>query len=188
MKQHRLMFLKQYLAAPSSIGAVLPSSKHLAEKMTKIINFRNADCIVEYGPGTGVFTKKILEKRKKGTILVLFEKNPEFHRILNEKFPNETDFHVINDSALNAGKHLDKLGISTVGHIVSGLPFASLPVGVSEKILSGTKKILKPDGRFITFQYTMMKKSFIGQYFEKIEITRELRNFPPAYVFNCSDY
>jgi phospholipid N-methyltransferase len=51
------LFLKQYIKNPRMIGAVLPSSRNLARKMIEDIDFEKAECIVEYGPGTGVFTK-----------------------------------------------------------------------------------------------------------------------------------
>jgi phospholipid N-methyltransferase len=47
--------------------------------------------------------------------------------------------------------------------------------------------LLKTNGTFVTFQYTLLKKEYIGQYFERIQIKREFRNMPPAYVFCCSN-
>lgn len=36
-------------------------------------NFLNVLCIVEYGSGTGVFTEKILNKKKDSTIFIAIE-------------------------------------------------------------------------------------------------------------------
>ena len=60
-KYETVIFLSQYITNPRSIGAVLPSSKFLADKMVESIDFKKAKYIVEYGPGTGVFTNKLLE-------------------------------------------------------------------------------------------------------------------------------
>lgn len=46
------------------MGAVAPSSEILANKMVKDIDFENARCIVEYGPGKGGFTDKLIESKK----------------------------------------------------------------------------------------------------------------------------
>jgi len=180
-----LSFIKQYVTKPRTVGAVLPSSKYLAEKMMKPIYFNNAKCIVEYGAGTGVFTDKILKLRQPGTIVIVFENNADFYNLLNKKFAGEANIHIINDSAALVGEYLQKHNIAFADYIISGLPFASLPQAVSTKIMEQTKKYLKQGGSFITFQYTLLKKDFIGQFFQDITVTRELRNVPPAYVFCC---
>jgi len=182
----RLPFVKQYVSKPKTVGAVLPSSKYLADRIIKCINFDDARYIVEYGPGTGVFTDRMLRDRAQDTIILLFECNIEFYKILKQKYENEPNLYIVNDSAEHIGKYLAEYGISLVDYIVSGLPFASLPRDASSRILTQTRKYLKEDGRFITFQYTLTKKNFIAQFFNEIDIEREVRNFPPAYVFCCN--
>jgi len=180
-----LSFIKEYLTKPRTVGAVLPSSKYLANKMVKDINFSIAGCIVEYGPGTGVFTEKILENRKVETVVILLEKNENFYRQLCAKFANEQNVYIMNDSAENIGKHLAAHGFEAADYVVSGLPFASIPADISLKILTQTKKYLKVGGHFVTFQYTLMKKDFIGQFFGKTRLRWEIRNVPPAFVLSC---
>ncbi|QQZ08479.1 class I SAM-dependent methyltransferase [Heyndrickxia vini] len=182
----RLLFLFQYIVNPRTVGAILPSSKFLADKMVEKINFRNAQYIVEYGPGTGVFTEKLLEKRNPKTVVLLVENNKEFYILLKEKFKREKNVFIVNGSAENIVNYLKEYHIPYADYVISGLPFASLPKTVSLKILLNTTKILKKEGQFITFQYTKFKKTFIEQFFTKIDVKREIRNLPPAYVFNCS--
>ncbi|MCH5137575.1 class I SAM-dependent methyltransferase [Clostridium thailandense] len=182
-----ILFLKQYVKKPTTVGALLPSSEHLAEKMIENINFKQANCIVEYGPGTGVFTEKLVKNRISGTKIILIEYNLNFYKILVNKYRNEKDIYIINDSAENIDIYLKTHNLSKVDYIVSGLPFASLSKEVSRNILNTTRTVLNKDGKFITFQYTLLKKSFINQFFSKISIKRELLNLPPAYVFCCSN-
>ncbi|NPC91360.1 methyltransferase [Bacillus sp. WMMC1349] len=182
----RLKFLFQYIVHPRTIGAVLPSSRFLGDKMMETINFQKAKYIVEYGPGTGVFTKKLLEKRNPKTILLLVENNKEFYLLLKAKFKEEKNVFILYGSAENIDQYLKEYCIPYADYIVSGLPFASLPKSVSAQILLNTTKVLKKDGQFITFQYTKYKKTLIDQFFTKIDIKKELRNLPPAYVFSCS--
>lgn len=180
-------FLFEYLKSPRTVGAVAPSSKKLAEKMLDDIDFEKAKCIVEYGPGTGVFTERLMRKVKKNTLLMLIEYNEEFCKQLEEKYNEYSNVLVINDSAENIDKHLKKYGIKEVDYVVSGLPFASLPKSMSNKILKKTKEILKENGMFITFQYTLFKKGYIGSYFEDISLERVVFNIPPAYVLKCQN-
>ena len=179
-----LSFILQYITKPRTTGAILPSSRYLARKMVANINFNETRCIVEYGPGTGVFTEKLLEKRNKDTILILIERNEQFCNMLREKYKHEPNLFIEEDSAENIGAHLAKHGFPHADYVISGLPFASLPQEISAKILIETTKFLNPQGRFITFQYTLFKKKIFLQYFPKLDIKREFRNIPPAYIFS----
>lgn len=53
-------FLSELIKNPRFIRAVAPSSQSLAEKMIEKIDFKQILCIIEYGPGTGFFTEKLI--------------------------------------------------------------------------------------------------------------------------------
>ncbi|ACA40455.1 class I SAM-dependent methyltransferase [Lysinibacillus sp. fkY74-1] len=180
-----LSFIFQYMFNPRSVGAILPSSKYLSKKMVKEIDFEQAEYIVEFGPGTGVFTENILKKRKQTTKVVLVENNKEFYTLLKARYIKEKNFVIIDSSAEYIEDILIENDIPYADYIISGLPFASLPKNVSSNILRNSLKVLKEDGLFITFQYTKFKLTFLESYFSKIDINREIRNFPPAYIMSC---
>ncbi len=180
-------FIRQYLKNPRTVGALAPSSEKLAYKMVEGINFLNASCIVEYGPGTGVFTEKILNKKKDSTMFIVIEYNKDFYEILNDKFGDEKNLILINGSAENLKEYLDKYNIEKVDYIVSGLPFASLHADMSRKILTVTRETLKDEGEFITFQYTLFKIRLFKSYFSKIKRKKVFLNLPPAHVFKCEN-
>lgn len=180
-----IKFLIEYIKSPRTVGAIAPSSERLAEKMIRDIDFENAECIVEYGPGTGVFTDKLAERKRPDTVLILLEYNKEFCKQLQERYNGYDNIVIINDSAENIDRYLVKYNIKKVDYIVSGLPFASLPKEVSNKVLDKTRNILKRDGLFITFQYTLLKKQYIAGYFKEIAMDRVVINVPPAYVLKC---
>lgn len=71
-----LSFLFEYIVNPTSVSAILPSSRFLGDKMIEGIDFKTAKYIVEYGPGTGVFTEKLLEKRNPHKLEILFRCHP----------------------------------------------------------------------------------------------------------------
>ncbi|WP_454054133.1 class I SAM-dependent methyltransferase [Clostridium sp. Marseille-Q7071] len=180
-------FIKQYLKYPRTVGAVASSSEKLAYKMVEDVNFLNASCIVEYGPGTGSFTEKILNKKKYSTIFIAIEYNRNFYEILNDKFKNEKNFILINGSAENLKEYLNEYNIDKVDYIVSGIPFASLSDAIGRKVPSVTKEILKDEGEFITFQYTLFKMKLFKSYFSKIKRRKVFLNLPPAYVLRCKN-
>lgn len=177
-----LKFFIQFLKNPRSIGAVAPSGRFLAQKMMEPIEFSRAKCIVEYGPGTGVFTRELIKRKRRETILILIESNPTFYQKLKEEFIGRKDVHIINGSAEHVQEYIAQQGIFAADYIVSGLPFASLPTKMSEKILKETQKAIGEHGCFLTFQYTMLKRKFFEQYFHLAGYLLEFWNLPPAYV------
>lgn len=180
-----MSFIVQYLLHPRSVGAVKPSSKHLAKKMVEDVNFVKARCITELGAGTGVFTEEVVKAKRDETVYLVFEINDAFYRTLNDKYGSIPNVHIIHDSAEKMASYLAKYGFSRSDYILSGLPFASLPKKTSDHILRECRRCLTTGGSFITFQYTKLKLSLFKQYFAKISLKKENRNVPPAYIMNC---
>ena len=183
-----VLFLKEYIINPKCVGAVAPSSKYLAQKMIEPIDFVKCENIVEFGPGTGVFTEKILEKRNSKTKVLIIENNEKFYEQLKNRFHNMENLYIIHGSAENVIDYMKEFNMQKADYIVSGLPFASLPSEISQKILLSAKNALSEKGSLITFQYTLLKKKIFLQHFKNISITREYKNIPPAYVFCCYNY
>ncbi|GAA0071070.1 rRNA adenine N-6-methyltransferase family protein [Clostridium sardiniense] len=179
------MFLLEYIKNPSLVGAIAPSSKFLANKMIDNINFEKAKCIIEYGPGTGVFTEKILSRVKEDTTVILVEINIEFYNILKDMYGHKKNVIIINDGAENIDRILKDYSIGNVDYILSGLPFTSLPKDISRAILKKTSELVSNNAEFITFQYSLLKLNFFREYFDKIDYKKIIRNLPPAYVLSC---
>ncbi len=180
-----LTFLAQYIKNVRSVGAIAPSSRFLARKMVESIDFDSVKVIVEYGPGTGVFTAEIIKRMRPGTKLLALETNPEFYKKLHRDYKDTPGVEIINASAehittLHADRKLQAPDV-----VISGLPFAALPSAVSKSILAATAQLIGNKGVFVTFQYTLLKKDLLGSYFKTIRVSRELRNIPPAYVLRC---
>lgn len=175
-------FLKQYIMHPRTVGAVAASGKELAKKMIEPINFNNANVIIEYGPGTGSFSKEIIKRKNKNTIYIMIELNKEFYNTLKKIIKEENNIHIINDDVQNIENILKQYNIKEIDYIVSGLPFASLPKKISNKILKNTQNIIG-NGLFITFQYTKFKEKLFTKYFKVKDILKANKNVPPAYVY-----
>jgi phospholipid N-methyltransferase len=81
--------------------------------------------------------------------------------------------------------------IAPVDHILSGLPFASLPPAMTDRILDGIEKTLRQGGTFTAFQYVHAYRLATSKRFRRdmsrrmgaSPVTRLItRNFPPAFV------
>lgn len=168
-----------------AVGAIAPSSTYLARKMIEDIDFGTAKVIVELGAGTGSFTHEIIRRRSSETKVLIVENNPAFYRELQRKYGALQNVYITDASAVDLTLLLNQYKLPrNVDYIVSGLPFASLPGEVSHAILRAAKNHTK-QGEFITFQYTLLKRSLLEQYFSSITMKREFRNLPPAYVLRA---
>lgn len=155
--------------------------------MMEPIDFNECKCIVEYGPGTGVFTDEVVKRKRAATVFIVIEQNKEFFLRLKNRYYNVPNLILINGDASDVEQYLMDQNLSSADYIISGLPFTSLPGQVSDRILTATKRVIGEKGRFITFQYTLLKRKFFEQYFQIRGITLEFKNLPPAYVFTMKN-
>jgi phospholipid N-methyltransferase len=177
------VFLKSFLKNPLRTGSVIQSSPILAEKMLEKIDFANAKCIVEFGAGSGIITKKILKKMRSDCDLLCFEIEPALAKKL--KTIADSRLVIINDSAENIEVYLKYYGFPKVDCIVSGLPLASLPPQTSRNILKNIYAYLPSGGQYIQFQYSLVSLRQIKYLFSSVAIYFVLLNFPPAFVYVC---
>jgi phospholipid N-methyltransferase len=178
-------FFKEAIKSFKTSGSITPSSKYLIKTMLKDIDFKNAKVIVEYGPGNGVLTKRILEKMNGDALLVCFEINPKFHKFLSKN--TDKRLLVLNKSAENVITEINKLNITQIDYCISSLPLAMLPNKIGKNILNNTKQLIKVNGYFIQFQYSLNFYKKISAVFNKknVQIKFEPLNIPPAFVYKC---
>jgi len=162
---------------PRSIGAVLPSSRYLANSMVEQIDLASSDYVVELGPGTGAITKVILKSIPAKRFITL-EISPAFADTLQANFPEIT---VIKGNAANLSELLQNK--KPVHTIISSLPLRSLTKSDRDKILSEIPKVLSPNGQFIQYSYSLNNKNiFYPKNFTLKKSFVVWRNIPPARV------
>ncbi len=161
-----------------------PSSRFLAKKMLEDIDFQNVEVIVELGPGTGVFTTRILEQMTLGSKLLVFELNENFFNSLQKKI-NDPRVILINDSAEKLEEYLAKYDLHAADVVVSSLPLANFPAELRNAILDAAHRSLNPIGKYVQFQYSLQSRKYIKRVFKQVGIKFTLANFPPAFVYTC---
>ncbi len=179
---NKSFFLKQFFTNFKHTGAVLPSSKALTCKMLKGIDFSKPLRILELGPGTGCMTESMLSQMHQKSELVCIEINPLFCKEL-KKFESDKKFTLHEASALDIST---LLGDDKVDFVVSGLPLANFEKTEIACIFQEIEKILKPDGKYIQFQYTLKLNQLFKNTFQKVSKSFAFFNVPPAFVFSCS--
>jgi phospholipid N-methyltransferase len=187
LREHVLLF-SRFLRSPRTIGAVTASSRALAQAMVSGLDLAHARHIIELGPGTGVFTAAIVDQVSLGTRVLAVDIDPEFVRRLKGRWP---EIESVCDSAERLCDLAAERGMLPVDHIVSGLPFVSLPVAMTRQIIDSITAALRPGGTFTTFQYMHAYRlpsaaAFRARMSAKIgrppHVRLCVRNFPPALV------
>ncbi|MEF3304939.1 class I SAM-dependent methyltransferase [Paenibacillus sp. GYB003] len=177
----KVSFLGEFLSNTAQVGSVIPSSSFLARKMLPpTIPWRDIGHIAELGPGTGVFTRHIEERRCETSRFVLFEKNDAFRDNLRLRYPHLP----ILDDALRLNEVVQETG-RPFDLIVSGLPFANFSDDLQQMLFRTIRDALAPDGTFVAFQYTLLLKKKFQAYFPTFETEYTWMNVPPAWVFKC---
>src|SRR5262245_61413215 len=93
-----LVFMANFVKNPARVGWLLPSSRFVVNDVLKQIDWPRARVIVEYGPGTGTFTTRMLKRMRADAKLIAVEINPEFCRFLS-KSVTDPRFHLVRESA-----------------------------------------------------------------------------------------
>ena len=128
------IFLKSFIKQPKVNASITPSSKRAAKEMVKGLDLESMECIVELGPGTGVFTDILYERLPNSCRVLLIELEESFIENLQDKYDDR--FEVIQSSACELDSILAERGIKKVDLVISGLPF-NMPDEVKIK-LQGT--------------------------------------------------
>ncbi len=182
-------FLGSFVRRPGQVGAVMPSSRYLADLLVGDLSMLEpGDVVVEYGPGTGPMTKVIDERLPDGVEYLGIELEEKFHSMLEDRYPH---LRFVRGSAADVRSILTEHRLAMPKRIISGIPFASLPENVQQAIVLGTQEALHRDGEFRTFQYVHAYglpaarrfRQAMSAAFGDFERTGPVvRNVPPAYA------
>jgi phosphatidylethanolamine/phosphatidyl-N-methylethanolamine N-methyltransferase len=187
IREHVLLF-SRFLRSPRTVGALTASSRALAAAMVHGLDLQGPHRIVELGPGTGAFTAAIVDGLGPDTQFLAIDIDPAFVKQIQKRWPA---VQCVCASAERLSALVHDRRLFPIDHIVSGLPFVSLPVAMTRQILDGVSMVLRPGGTFTTFQYfhafrlpsaVAFRRSLSEKLGAEPESRLIIRNFPPAVV------
>jgi len=186
-------FTKQTLKTPASVGAIAPSSRFLADKVVNLANLHAAKTVVELGPGTGVFTEKIISKLNTDTTFFAIELNQVFVQATRDRCPNAQVYH---DTAQSIKEYLHKYNLDSCDSIISSLPWTIFEPAQQHMMLDTLSSVLAPGGCFISIVYLGARtrpggRHFINSlpyHFKTVNKTKTVwQNLPPTQIISCGN-
>jgi len=180
-----LLFAQNFLKHPKMIGSFIPSSRYLVDRLLGEIEWNSSSVIVEYGPGVGTITAKILQRMRPDAKLIAIEMNEDFVNYLRSSFDDER-LHVVHGSAADVCSILQDLGTDGADAVISGIPFTVMPENVRTKILRDSRQCLRENGKFIVFQFTRAGLPHLRSEFSDVRVGFEPLNILPASLFFCN--
>ena len=191
MANYRTTFLTEFLQRPLATGSLIPSSSYLAKTIVQQAALKSTDTVLEFGPGTGVFTFHILEQLRPQSTFAAIEINPRLAAVFRAAHPG---VRLFEDSVENVRAICDSMQIEAVDCVISGLPWAFFSDSTQSRILGEMARVLRPGGKFVTFGYVHSlalpgARHFAGllpAYFRKVSRSSIVwMNVPPAFVYRC---
>ncbi len=177
-----ITFLKSFVK-DKDVASITPSSKYCVRKLCEHIDFASTDVIVEYGGGTGVFTKEFLKRMKPNARLFVFETNDNFYKKLSQIQDNRlTVFHQTVEDILDL---LPEDIVGNVDHVVSGIPFSFFDWDMKIDLLSKTKDVLRKNGSFLAYQTSGHLKEPLTEAFGNFTTEFCWKNIPPYFIYEA---
>lgn len=164
------------------VASVMPSSNFSVRYIKQKINFRKAKVIVEYGPGTGVFSEMLLKNLQPNAKLILFETNPDFVKSLKEKFGTDKRVYIVKESALKVENVMRRMKIKNVDYIITGIPFTFLKPKQRLALIDRSHSVLKKGGKLISYQFSLTVNKYVKRQFDNYKVSIQPLNIPSLLV------
>lgn len=185
-----LLYLKNFIN-DKNVASVAPTSSFGVERVCRRINFEQAGVIVEFGPGSGAFTRELLKRMRPDARLVAFEVNESFVRHLTAG-TRDRRLSVLHCGAEESLQVLRAMGIERVDTIVSGVPFSFFEPERKIRIIDSAARLLQPYGQLLTYQAFPPQplqhkrlRQYLKPYFTVTGVEYEFRNIPPLQILDA---
>ncbi len=189
-------FAAEAIADYKTTGAVAPSSRYLARAMLQPLNLTPGCVVAEWGPGTGVMTRGLLEVLPSDGLLLAFEISPRFCGYLKTKFIDKR-LEILNTGAENLVEELRRRGHDHADAIVSSLALGFFSDAGRRQLMDSLVAAMEDSSVYTQYQYVQgmemhngrfrrfSVRPLLGEYFGSVQCKTVWRNIPPAFVFTC---
>ena len=181
-KRPGLFFLRQFLSQPRMVGSIVPTPKATVRALLDPIDWHETHCVVEFGPGTGVFTRELLRRVGRHSRVIAIDTNPVFANYLRASI-RDPRLISVHGSAADVGRIVAAHGFGHADHVISGLPFSTIPRPVADAIMDASAQVIRPGGAFLIYQYSRFVLPMLQARFSRVDQGFTWRCIPPARLF-----
>lgn len=175
------IFFRGFVENPAMVASVVPSSQATIDAMLAKVDWDRCRLFVEYGPGVGTFTTRVLDLLPPNGRLIAIDTNPRFIDFL-KKTIDDPRFEPVLGSAADVEGIVRAAGHSHADYVISGLPFTALPPEVAEGIVDATYSVLRDGGAFMTYQFLPTAHDLTAARFDRTDRGLALLNIPPCVL------
>jgi phospholipid N-methyltransferase len=177
-----LRFLRSFRANPRRVGALLPTSRRAVSDTLDLARVDEASLVVEFGAGSGVYTRELLRRMAPEARLLAFEVDEALAAQVSAEI-DDPRLQLLTVPAQDVERHLDGAHVDV---LVSALPFTSLPADVRQRVLDLSPTILAPHGVMLVLQYSPFIERELERRFASVQRRISLLNVPPAFLYRCA--
>ncbi|GAB3294822.1 class I SAM-dependent methyltransferase [Parasphingorhabdus pacifica] len=184
-------FLARAANRPATMGAILPTSGHVADAVAEVLPRSGKPTVLELGPGTGALSDAIHRRLPADAQHIALEIDPGMVHYLKTAKPW---LRVIHGDARNLAGLLDSIGITQVDAVISSIPWTLMDHGQQRELLREVTGTLSPQGVLTTVTYlttlwrtntTAFVRTLHENFEEVLPRSTVWRNLPPARIYVC---
>ena len=180
------LFLGKFCRHGTKIASLAPSSPWLARATLNKVDWIHARVVVELGAGTGPITRVIADRARLETTVIVLERDPDFVRLLRERFGDLPNFDVVEGDVCDLATILKTRAIEHVDAVISGLPVPSFPTDLQLDLFRVVRSVLVPGGIYSQItEIPWVYQRLYRRFFDQVQFQFEPRNFPPAGAYHC---
>jgi phospholipid N-methyltransferase len=177
-----LFMFRQFFRDPR-IAQVKSTSPYLVRRICTRLDLGRRRVVVELGPGSGCFSRELLERLSPDSTLLLIETNPGFAGDLG-RIP-EPRLRVVCGSAVHLKEFLHRSGQSRADVVLSGIPFSFYSEDAKMRLLEDIREVLAEGGVFLAYQSSAHLEKYLKRVFPRVRVERQVFHIPPLVVLEA---
>lgn len=174
--------IRTFCKQPMMVGSAFPATRWLVRHMLARLNWQKIKLLVEFGPGTGVFTQVALDRLPADATLLALDTSRAFIDYLKGSI-QDSRLQAVCAPAASVAILIEDRGLPRAHCILSGLPFSTLDLMDAERTIAASRAILGPGGIFCAYQMRRTIEPLLRKHIGGVRSAYEWRNIPPCHLY-----
>jgi phospholipid N-methyltransferase len=174
--------IRTFFERPLMVGSAFPASQWLVCHMLAPLDWQRMKLFVEFGPGTGVFTRAALARLPADATLLAIDTTHAFVDHLRDSI-KDPRLQAVCAPAADVAVLVRERGLPLADCILSGVPFSTLDPADAERTMTASRAILAPQGIFCAYQMRRTVEPLLRAHIGAFRSAYEWWNIPPCHLY-----